>query len=620
MNFQGMKSGQTRQHETLPPENNVPRIHNTLRIGAIYYARKRVPADLEKALNKKEIRISLRTADYRQAARMLPFELAKIEAEFAEERHKLSRLNPISTGPSKMKNITDSEAMQIVATWFIQREKEAEKWYETTGINLDADEKEQVEQNVSDDLAAFTHESRVYAPDDGSKELDRFLAERRMDIPKNSQAYIRLRGLFRMGMVEHSMRVLDRLQRDQIKAHDPTFANWYSSSEPPPPVKKYTLGELIEAFTAHHMGGSQKKTFLHYQTPIRLLEDVFGKKVSLQSIGPQEMGKFFDFLQKAPVSARKRYPNLGLLAAIQAAEKKGDKRLMAPKTLENYYRLSVALFNFAVEMKMMDSNPASNRVFRKRFEIDDEDKVSRALFNITELNTLFRAPLFTGCQDDEAGCMLPGPNVPKRGRYWLPLLGLFHGLRSNEACQLYSDDVKFEEDTWFLWIRRGLDDGTQSPDKKLKNSSSKRRVPIHNELIRMGFLNFVNQRKADTISPRLFPELPIDKQGSYSGPFSKFFSRFLAKAVPTATATFHSLRHSWRTALQHADVNVADVEALGGWESDRRSSEKEYSHGQLLQKLKVQIDKVQFPGLDLSHLYVPQQPRVRPPMPLTESV
>lgn len=615
-----MKSKKIRDHETPPLENHMPKIPNTLRIGAIYYARKRVPADLEKALGKKEIRVSLRTTDYREAARKLPFELARLEAQFAEERQKLPRLRPIPTELSKLTAITNSEAMQIVASWFIARERETEKWFETTGINLDSDEKQEVEQNVSEDLAAYTASNGVHAPDDGSRELDRFLAERRMTIPKDSEAYKRLRGLFRQGLVEHSMRVLDRLQRNQVTAHDPKFAQWVSSSEPPAPAKKYSLGELIAAFTAHHKEVNPKKTLLNYQIPMRLLEDYFGKKTLLESIGPQEMGKFFDVLVKAPVNARQRYKTLGLMAAIAAADKKGDNRRLAPKTLENYYRLLVALFNFAVEMKMMEANPASNRVFRKRFEMDDDERVPRALFTIEELNQLFRAPLYTGCLDDETGYTQRGPNVPKRGRYWVPLLALFHGFRSNEACQIYTEDVKQEDDTWFIWIREGLEDGTKAPDKRLKNSSSKRRVPIHAELVRLGFLDFVNVRKADTTSPRLFPELTMDKQGAYSGPFSKFFGRFREKAAPKSKATFHSLRHSWRTALLHADVSVADVEALGGWESERRSSEKEYSHGQLIQKLKAQIDKVQFPGLDLSHLYPPQKVRVRLPLAPTQPV
>lgn len=594
----------------------MPKIPNTVRVGAVYYARKRVPTDLEKVMGKSEIRVSLGTKDYREASRLVPAELVKMEARFDEARRSgvpRSRSTPSDMVP--MTTITDSEAMRLVATWFIEQEKTAETWWEKTGLNLTAEEREQVEQNVSADLAAYTHSGGTYAPDDGSAELDRLLAARGMTIAKGSSAYERLRGLLRQGLEEHSSRALARLQRSPSPTQNPAFSQWSGSSEPPASSKKFTLGELVEAFTAHHKTVNPEKALLNYNIPIRLLVDVFSKRATLQSITPQELSKFFDLLERIPVNARQRYGDISMVATIEAADKKGDKTRLAAKTLENYYRLIVALFNFAVEMEMIAKNPASKATFRDRFEIDDEDRVPKELFTVEQLNKLFRAPLYTGSQDDERGYMVPGPNVVRRGRYWVPLLALFHGFRLNEVCQLYSEDVEQEEGIWYLWIRKGLDGGKKSADKRLKNKASKRRVPIHGELIRLGFLEFVKQRKADAESPRLFAELLTDKQGAYSGPFSKFFGRFRTKAVPEAKATFHSFRHMWRTALLHAEVGVPDVEAMGGWDSERGSSEKIYNHGQLLSKLKAQIDKLKYPGLDLSHLKPFLPVRVRPPMP-----
>ena len=71
-----------------------------------------------------------------------------------------------------------------------------------------------------------------------------------------------------------------------------------------------------------------------------------------------------------------------------------------------------------------------------------EKQQTKAQFTVDELNRLFRTPLYTGCKNDEAGYATVGANKPRRGRFWVPLLSLFHGLRLNEAAQLYTEDVK----------------------------------------------------------------------------------------------------------------------------------------------------------------------------------
>ena len=54
---------------------------------------------------------------------------------------------------------------------------------------------------------------------------------------------------------------------------------------------------------------------------------------------------------------------------------------------------------------------------------------ARNAFTTDQLNVIFQAPIYTGCVDDERNYGKPGVNRPKRGRFWLPILSLFHGLR-----------------------------------------------------------------------------------------------------------------------------------------------------------------------------------------------
>ena len=85
--------------------------------------------------------------------------------------------------------------------------------------------------------------------------------------------------------------------------------------------------------------------------------------------------------------------------------------------------------------------------------------------------------------------------VNKADHKWSALLGMFTGARLNEIAQLLPTDVKQENDIWFIDI---TDDGH---NQKLKAPASRRKVPIHTELIKLGFFEFVAER-ANT--PRLF--------------------------------------------------------------------------------------------------------------------
>lgn len=156
---------------------------------------------------------------------------------------------------------------------------------------------------------------------------------------------------------------------------------------------------------------------------------------------------------------------------------------------------------------------------------------------------------------------------------------------------------------------------------RLKTAASERRVPVHPELVRIGFLQHVEgMRKAG--EDRLFPDLPIGMMGTYSDVFSKWFGRFLTKAgVTEPGAVFHSFRHGWRTRLRNMDQpNKEIADALGGWAATGEGSN--YGDGFSASKLAEHMGWISYPGLDLSHLHVPgpageggKDVRHRPPPP-----
>lgn len=179
------------------------------------------------------------------------------------------------------------------------------------------------------------------------------------------------------------------------------------------------------------------------------------------------------------------------------------------------------LFNYAETEGWLSQNPAKGLALKgvkKRHRRDP--------FTVAELTAIFRAPLYMGCRDDESGYAKPGPNRPRRGRFWVPLVGLFTGMRQGEIAQLRTSDVRLFQDVLCIFITADGDDVDEADRKRVKTAAGERYVPVHPRLEQIGFIRYVERmRKAD--AERLFPDIVRGADGYFS-PFSKWFSRFLA--------------------------------------------------------------------------------------------
>jgi integrase len=220
----------------------------------------------------------------------------------------------------------------------------------------------------------------------------------------------------------------------------------------------------------------------------------------------------------------------------------------------------------------------------------ESPRSARDSFSVDELTAMFNAPLYRGCVS-LIKWKEPGLNLFKTsGRFMVPLIALFTGMRLEEVLQLHAEDIKQDGDGVFFF----------DICRKTKNEGSKRKIPIHNELISIGILGHVSNIQAGT---RLFPECNQGHDGTYSKPFSAHFKRFLEFVkVKTDKNCFHSFRHTFEDACRNCGVDKSIMNTLQGHvETDMSST---YGSGFTVQTLKEKgIDLIHYPGLDLSHLY-----------------
>ena len=573
-----------------------------LRRGNTYYLRAKVPVDLQKAMGKKEIKWALKTSDYKEASKRIKLESAKADAIFDREREKL--VQSIAREKRPLLAMSDVQMMGLVTKWFIQIEESSEKEYDALYGTLADSEKAEIRENQRLDAMVYSGGSADYAAEDGSAELDSFLKREEITLAKDSDSYRKLKRLFRKARLANVERNMARLDGRPFEAAAPMFK--YGQEGGMPTVGTFanqsskTLGELLDRFMDEQTKADRAEATLRtYRTPVRLLREVFGGEMALSEITRERVIQLRDFLRVMPVNATQRFQGKPLELAIREAESMHGVKRLQSKSVENYLHNITAIFNFAVEMRWMSQNPASGRLLRDGFKAKRKNK---ALFEIDELNRIFQAPLYTGCVDDENGYAKVGRTVRRRGRFWIPLLALWHGLRSNEACQLYTEDVCEIEGVLCLNIRASLDEKDES-EKRLKTEASERIIPVHSELLKIGFGAFINNRRRDSENLRLFPELTPARTGYFSDKFQKWFGRFLESALGyKPKATFHSFRHLFRDALREANVSTERAEALGGWTS-KRSAEALYGKGVSVAAMREEIDKVHYKGLDLKHLY-----------------
>lgn len=220
-------------------------------------------------------------------------------------------------------------------------------------------------------------------------------------------------------------------------------------------------------------------------------------------------------------------------------------------------------------------------------------------FSLSQLQAIFSAPIFRGCAS-EANWKSAGELVQRGSeKFWIPVLGLFTGARSNELCQLLDTNVRDHDGLAYLVFHK---------DMRLKTASSIRSVPIHPELVRIGFLEFVSERRG---TGRLFPAIPMSSAGRYSDAFGKHFRRFLdALGVKTKRTDFHSFRHSFTSAARACGIDPETRERLIGhvYEGEGGRYGKNFTAEsmdmQLLKFRASELAKLHYEGLDLSGLYV----------------
>ena len=266
-------------------------------------------------------------------------------------------------------------------------------------------------------------------------------------------------------------------------------------------------------------------------------------------------------------------------ALLRWADEGGKSRTTAAKLLGH----AKTLLAHAADVEWIEKNPLQGRSIEKA-------ESSRRPWSDTELARLFDAPLFTRYEL---------PRLARAGgdaAYWLPLVGLFTGARITELAQLWTDDVAETSEAGLVLTLRVGEDRAQA----LKNKGSARTIPVHPELVRLGFASYWQAMCRHGIGP-LWPAVRLSTANGAGSKVSQWFGEFKTAQGFDAALTFHSFRHTVRTRLAAAGVSESHIDALIG-HAGKGEGQRTYTH-LTAAHLRPTVERLVYPSLALPRVF-----------------
>jgi integrase len=293
----------------------------------------------------------------------------------------------------------------------------------------------------------------------------------------------------------------------------------------------------------------------------------------------KHVGAFVDFLRhdiyvhygKSVRDKRATIKELRVKGQSVAKEKRG----IIADTLNRHLTFLDQIFEHATArgVKSLDSINLTKLRAKGRKRDAKRARNARPKLPIESARAIFRTPPFINCAGwDELDA--PGEAGANQifhcALYFVPILIYYLGARREELCGAMVDDIILDREGCRPYVYIAANE-----QRRIKNAQSERHLPLHPELIRLGFLDYVRAIKA--LGYRLlFPDLYSPSSRSPLGNrFYKQFRPILTSAGITEEGLgAHAVRHLFNAQLKKKLLREEDRADLMGHGGNSETSER----------------------------------------------
>ena len=314
--------------------------------------------------------------------------------------------------------------------------------------------------------------------------------------------------------------------------------------------------------------------------------------IDFSTITKTEVSHYIDVQTKLPPNRKKspKYRDLSIKEVMKL--KLSQKEIQTPQNINKRITKLSVFGNWGVRQGLLITNPFSGMKFSVK-----KQPHTRQPFTAGELRIIFKPETYLKWtihfshpyRKDRVSNHLP--------YYWIFLLGIFSGMRTNEMCQILLSQVKKEKGIWFIFIE-------DSEETKVKTENAIRKVPVHPQLIDLGFVDYVTAQKKSKRG-RLFWELSEDRDGFASHVSRHYNQRFLpAVGVwKKYTKVLYCTRHTFINKLYSEMVDENVIKVLVGHEKE--FTMKHYGGDPFTpERLLEEISKVSYSGINWKKLKI----------------
>ncbi|MCC3861493.1 site-specific integrase [Pseudemcibacter aquimaris] len=323
--------------------------------------------------------------------------------------------------------------------------------------------------------------------------------------------------------------------------------------------KELLLSTKITEFIAEKRSTWKGKTAYEMEKNLQVMVDILGDRLITRLTRPV-MKEVWSTIPWIPVSMN-NYDKFDGLTIQEAIELDEGETAPAPATAKKKWGFIKTFVTWLIDEEGLRPNLVSGLHIKDKTIKKDK----REVFTTAELKAWFNCPYYTGIKSP-GKVNSPGKNIYRDVYFWAPVITIYSGMRPAELFQMEICDVKQESGIWYFDVN---DTSNNDIVKSLKSKAAARRIPIHKELIRLGYLDFLNSRKEDG-NVRIFDEIKRSKKGkmetgTYSDLYGRKFTEDLKRLnLKRKGLVNYSLRHNFINALHKGGGNSEDRKFLSG--------------------------------------------------------